>query len=101
MDVFLKYYGGYKDMTSDGKHRMGMVMENCPYSLMDVITNYKNTGQSMPEEYLFYFVRNMCEGLKVIHQKKYAHLDIKPHNIFMSENGDFFKIADFNISQEL
>ena len=41
---------------------------------------------------------HICDGLAGIHEKEILHLDLKPANVLISENGAV-KIADFGISK--
>ena len=50
----------------------------------------------MDEEELFRLIRDVGNGLSVIHKNNYIHHDIKLTNIIM--NFDLFKIADFGVS---
>ena len=55
-------------------------------------------GNVLEEEELFRLIRDISNGLKVIHQYNYIHHDMKPSNIIL--NLELFKIADFGVSQK-
>ncbi len=42
----------------------------------------------------------MLLGVQYLHQHKIVHRDIKPHNIFINEEG-VLKLADFGISKAI
>ena len=43
---------------------------------------------------------DMCRALEVCHKKNIVHRDIKPQNIFISDNGDY-KLGDFGIARTM
>ena len=43
---------------------------------------------------------DMCKALEICHKKDIIHRDIKPQNIFISDNGDF-KLGDFGIARTI
>jgi len=42
-------------------------------------------------------LRQLCDGLRFVHSKNVIHIDLKPDNIFIS-NDFIFKIGDFGVS---
>jgi len=49
---------------------------------------------------LYKIIKQICIGIKEIHDKNIIHRDIKPENIFINEKIDI-KIGDFGISKQL
>ena len=52
-------------------------------SLNDTVDRYKQRGQSFEEAELVRILKHVALGLRSLHSKRLAHLDIKPGNIFM------------------
>ena len=57
-----------------------------------------NANQFMEEEKVKNIVKQICLGLKEIHDSNIIHRDLKPENIFIDENNKL-KIGDFGISK--
>lgn len=55
-------------------------------SLWSVLEKMREKGGSMPERRVLHILRGICEGLKTIHEKGYAHRDLKPTNVLLEEN---------------
>ena len=52
------------------------------------------------EDILYNIIKQICIGIKEIHNKNIIHRDLKPENIFINEN-NVIKIGDFGISKLL
>ena len=71
-----------------------IIMEYCPY---DSIHKYiKDNGPFEPNVCLNFF-QLLLSTLNIIHEKGFAHLDIKPQNILIDKHGRL-KISDFGLS---
>ena len=92
----VKYYD-----SCENKDKFYILMEFCAgQNLRDFINiNIKN-NELIEEDILYNIIKQICIGIKEIHNKNIIHRDIKPENIFMNENKDI-KIGDFGISKEL
>uniref|UniRef100_A0A8B9JCI9 non-specific serine/threonine protein kinase n=1 Tax=Astyanax mexicanus TaxID=7994 RepID=A0A8B9JCI9_ASTMX len=55
-------------------------------SLWSVLEKMRDKGSSMAESRVLHVLRGICEGLKAIHDKGYAHRDLKPTNVLLEEN---------------
>ena len=87
----VKYYGSYKH-----NNKFYILMEYCEgQNLKD----YINKNIYLIKEYILcYIIKQICIGIKEIHNKNIVHRDIKPENIFMNEDMDR-KIGDFGIAK--
>ncbi|XP_068435806.1 serine/threonine-protein kinase 16 isoform X2 [Clinocottus analis] len=55
-------------------------------SLWSVLEKLRDMGSSMPEKQILQILRGICSGLKAIHEKGYAHRDLKPTNVLLDED---------------
>ena len=90
----VKYYDSYLD-----KDKFYILMEYCDgQNLRDFINNNSKNNELIEENILYNIIKQICIGLKEIHDKNIIHRDIKPENIFINEKTDI-KIGDFGISK--
>ena len=54
----------------------------------------------LSEEEVVHLGTDMCKALELCHRKNIIHRDIKPQNIFISDNGDY-KLGDFGIARTI
>ncbi len=74
-----------------------MVSEYCARgNLYDAI----NPGEPVPLSQVFNWGLTLCEALSAIHNARVIHHDIKPSNIFLTEDGTL-KLGDFGIANTL
>ena len=95
-DHIVKYYNSYKE-----KDNFCIIMEYAGnVTLKQYIENHikTNVNQFMEEEKVKNIVKQICLGLKEIHDSNIIHRDLKPENIFIDENNKL-KIGDFGISK--
>ena len=50
------------------------------------------------EKFVTNILKQLCEGLKILHSKKIIHRDLKPSNIMLTKNNSV-KLIDFSISR--
>jgi len=95
-DNIVKYY----DSSKDNNNNIYIVMEFCDgENLKSFINKYNNVGRCIEENILINIIKQLCIGIKEIHDKKIIHRDLKPENIFINENM-IIKIGDFGISKQ-
>jgi wee1-like protein kinase len=85
----IKYYSAWIE-----KSTLYLVMELCDCSLPEYL---ERTG-TLDEVSLIKIFRDLCKGLKKLHNQQIVHLDIKPENILFSFNHRF-KIADLGLAR--
>ena len=90
----VKYYDSFLD-----KNKFYILMEYCSgQSLRDLINKHYKNDVLIEEDILYNIVKQICIGIKEIHEKNIIHRDLKPDNIFMDEKMNI-KIGDFGISK--
>ncbi|DBA04006.1 TPA: hypothetical protein N0F65_009353 [Lagenidium giganteum] len=67
-------------------------------NLKDFLTEHRDAA--LPEDCLWTIMKNIADGLAVLHSQSIVHLDIKPDNIFITQQGEL-KIGDFGMATEL
>lgn len=77
-------------------------MELCEKSLRDIIDQNEITDCKVLNGYM----KNICEGLKYLHEQKLIHRDLNPRNILLCSSGPgkdngILKIADFGFSKNI
>ncbi|GMF10168.1 unnamed protein product [Phytophthora lilii] len=71
-------------------------MELCEGGTLQDFMAMRNR-EALPETYLWSILKDIASGLKVLHEHDIVHLDIKPDNIFITEDG-CLKIGDFGMA---
>ena len=78
-----------------------IVMDYCEYGdLRKIINEIKSKGQLFSKSEIYYFLKNICLGLKQIHEKHLIHRDLKPENLFL-KNDLRLMIGDFGVAKQL
>ena len=92
----VKYYDSFLD-----KDKFYILMEYCDrQNLRDFINEHIKNNELIEEDILYNIIKQLCIGIKEIHEKNIIHRDLKPENIFMNEN-NVLKIGDFGISKQI
>ena len=93
-DNIVKYYDSYFD-----KDKFYILMEYCAGKNLKKFIKEDNENNELIEENILYnIIKQICIGIKEIHNKNIIHRDIKPENIFINNNNEI-KIGDFGISK--
>mgnify|MGYP004481605333 CR=1 FL=1 len=65
------------------------------------LNNYlEDPSRSVKEEEILHVCEQLCRALAHIHSKHIIHRDVKPANIFYTEDGDV-RLGDFGLSRDL
>ncbi|MCR4602850.1 MAG: SUMF1/EgtB/PvdO family nonheme iron enzyme [Prevotella sp.] len=71
------------------------------YYVMDFIEGHSLAGvKTMPEQQAQHVLSGVLEVLALVHREGFTHMDIKPANIMVDNNGQIFLI-DFGASKQL
>ena len=90
----------YVDSFTDNDN-FNIVMEYCDgLDLRKFIKEYKESGDKIDKYLIYYFIIDICEGLKDVHKNNLIHRDLKPENLFLTEE-EMIKIGDFGIAKQL
>ena len=91
----IKYYGSRKI-----NNILYIVMEYyAGTNLKEFIDKNIKNNKLIEENKLYNIIKQICIGIKEIHNNNIIHKDIKPENIFMNEKMEI-KIGDFGISKQ-
>ena len=92
----IKYYDSYLS-----KDKFYILMEYCNGgNLRDFINNCIKNGVLIQQSILYQIIKQICIGIKEIHNKIVIHGDIKPENIFINKKMEI-KIGNFSKSKQL
>ena len=72
-------------------------MELCEGGTLQDFMTKRKSRDDIPEDYLWIILLDIATGLHVLHDHDIVHLDIKPDNIFITEDGKL-KIGDFGMA---
>lgn len=94
----VRYFSSWME---DG--RLHIQTELCECSLRDILGERRRTQPSDPrfgEKDLVQVLRDVANGLAVLHARNFVHLDIKPDNILLSRGTPpgCYKIADLGLA---
>ena len=62
--------------------------------------NIKKKIKKIDEKIIINIIKQICLGIREIHNKNIIHRDLKPENILLDKNNKI-KIGDFGISKQL
>ena len=92
----VKYYD-----SSIDENNIYILMEFCDgENLRNLINKNQENNTLIQENIIINIIKQICIGIKEIHNKKIIHRDLKPENIFLNKNMNI-KIGDFGISKQL
>ena len=66
-------------------------------SMKDLIHDYHNRGIMIPDSTIWHTIHDVCSALAYIHSSKFVHLDIKPANLLLFNDGTI-KVSDFGLT---
>ncbi len=69
------------------------------HNLQEIVRRFQERGESIKEEHLRNLFVPLLSGLREVHKQKLLHLDIKPANIYLRNNGQPVLI-DFGASRQ-
>ena len=96
-----KYIVKYYDSFVDSDNNLNIIMEYCDRGdLNSFICNHKKESKFLTEEEIWYFFIQISLGLAYIHSQNILHRDLKPMNIFLT-NENQVKIGDLGVAKLL
>ena len=85
----VKYYNSWVEDNT-----MFLQMEYCEQSLQDFMDS-----QFIDEQTLIKMLKEILCALKCIHAQNIVHMDVKPDNILINQNGTF-KLTDLGLARD-
>jgi len=62
------------------------------------LADFVKTGDSLPERQALHYIRQIADALQYIHERKMNHLDVKPGNVLLDDDGNAVLI-DFGLAK--
>mmetsp|Transcript_16182 Transcript_16182/g.13749 ORF Transcript_16182/g.13749 Transcript_16182/m.13749 type:complete len:135 (+) Transcript_16182:236-640(+) len=92
---------GYKEaFLEDNSMTLCIVMEYAGGGdIYGKIQNHIKSRTYFKEEEIWKLIAGMVQGLKVLHDMKILHRDLKCANVFLSKEGFIAKLGDLNVSK--
>ena len=90
----VKYYDSYVQ-----NEKFLIFMEFCDGKDLRCFIKERGT-KAIKKDVLYKIIKQLCLGIKEIHDKNIIHRDLKPENIFLTKFNDI-KIGDFGIARQL
>ena len=90
----VEYYDSFRD-----NEKFYILMEYCEKGHLKNFINKRNSVL-IEEKIISKIIKQICLGIKEIHDNNIIHRDLKTENIFLKENYKI-KIGDFGISRQL
>lgn len=87
----------YKDTDCDYIY---IIMECCAFDLNHYLTKIRKNTPISEERAKNYF-KQLAEAFKYLRDRNIVHRDLKPHNLLLTENARYIKIADFGFARSL
>ncbi|XP_051744605.1 probable myosin light chain kinase DDB_G0271550 isoform X2 [Ctenopharyngodon idella] len=91
------YVNSFEDKEAG---RIYIVMEYCEGGDLSKIMETQKEERFFEEKQILDWLVQICLALKYLHEKKIIHRDIKPQNVFLTEDG-YVNLGDFGCSTAL
>jgi len=94
--------GFVEAFLSGDKKTLYIVMQYCESGDLEKrIKSARRKAQYFSENQIIDWALQICLALKYLHDRKILHRDLKPQNVFLTENNKVVKLGDFGIVKVL
>lgn len=69
--------------------------------LMHRIRRFRKQREYIHEDQIMEWFVQICMALAYLHDRHVLHRDIKPHNVFLTNNARVVKVGDFGVTRIL
>ncbi|KAL1272056.1 hypothetical protein QQF64_031072 [Cirrhinus molitorella] len=91
------YVNSFEDKEAG---RIYIVMEYCEGGDLSKVMETQKEERFLEEKEILNWLVQICLALQYLHEKKILHRDIKPQNVFLTEDG-YVNLGDFGCSKTL
>ncbi|CAL8096465.1 unnamed protein product [Orchesella dallaii] len=97
---FPTFHGTYRN-TGVIPHQIWFVMELCEEgSIQSLLLKLKEQERFLKEDIIAYILREVLQGIKILHEQNIIHRDIKASNILVCKDGEI-KLCDFGFAKHV